>query len=220
MTFKILALSILMAALVSCAGDTSESSSEKEASNEQETASTKPISENATPVEASKALESGETWSLLTDEDVFTTKQDVIVYRTSEAVEELCILSPGLQFIILSKANSFYRIRLDRIAQDENCPLEEQSIGIVKSEDIESNSQAEFDVPGNLEPHTLTYDLKVFRTSEKTDSALCTIAKGNAVLVNPSDSSIQIPFSTQCGPDHLLGYYRYVPGIWWEDQPR
>ncbi|NRA47088.1 MAG: hypothetical protein HRU09_19230 [Oligoflexales bacterium] len=212
-------LVFLFATTMACAGGPSDSSSDS-SNDENNGSDARPVSQNATTAEPSKALQTGETWSLLTEEDVLTTRQDVVVYRTSEAVDELCILSPGLQFIILSKANSFYRIRLDLIAQDENCPLETQSIGYVTTDDIEANSQAEFEVGQSLEPHTLTFDLKIFRTAEKSDVELCSIAKGNPVLVNQGDESIQVPYSSQCGDEYPLGYYRYVPGIWYEDQPK
>ncbi|MFK7823175.1 MAG: hypothetical protein AB8G05_03405 [Oligoflexales bacterium] len=206
---------------VSCADDPLGSSTNKKESTEQQETQgvNRPISENATPVDAVKPLESGETWSLLTEEDIFTSKQDITIYRTTDTDDELCVLSPGLQFIILSKANTYLKIRLDRIAQDENCPLEEQSVGFIKTEDSETNSETEFE-SSELEPHRLTYDLKIYRSNDKTDQALCTVAKGNAVLINPSNTSIQVPYSKQCDPDFNLGYYRYVPGIWWEDQPR
>ena len=221
MSLKILKLVFLSAITVACAGPLGSSNDEKESSN-QETTETlgRPASENATPVEPVKALESGETWSLLTEDDVFTTKQSITVYKSAETIDSLCDLNEGIQSIILARANSYIKIRLDRIAEDESCPLDQQSVAFIKLEDFNANNEIEIESSGGLEPHRLTYDLKIFRTNDDIEQEMCSIAKGNPVLVNPSDTSIQVPFSIQCDPDYKTAYYRYRPGMWWEDQPR
>lgn len=225
MKLKFITFVFLAFSLASCADDTSGTASDKERSNQSGSDTNGEPgsgSENAvSPAERSKALESGETWSLLTEDDVFTSKQDVVLYRTSQLIEELCVLSPGFKYIISNKSDAYITIRLDRIAQEDNCPLDQQSSAYIKAEDFNANEKAEYgEGPHDgLEPHTLTFDLKIFQNSDKADPPLCVIAKGNAVLVNPGDSSIQVPVSRKCGSEVYLGYYRYVPGIWWEDQP-
>lgn len=219
MKLKIINFAFIVLTSISCSDDSSNSNV-----NETQTEPTQKTieSENATPPEQkTKALESGDSWSTVGKEDIFLSQTELNVYRDSNTLEELCILSSGLRFIILEKTEAFVKIRLDRIAQDEGCPVEQQAFAFIKILDFEENKQNQPEEKNSdtYEAHTLTFDLKIYHNVEKVDPALCVIAKGNPVLVDPSDSSIQIPVSSKCDADYSLGYYRYVPGLWWEDQP-
>lgn len=70
-------------------------------------------------------------------------------------------------------------------------------------------------------PHRLTFDLKVYGNEKKDGPSVCLIAKGNSILVSQTSSQkIQMPKSKQCDPVHDFVWFTYVPGLWWEDQPK
>ena len=146
--------------------------------------------------------------------------QTVPVYSEDESIEEaICVLPEGASIQVIERTD----ITSTKIVLSEDlCGDEVEEIGIIKNTELLPLNELFYRTP-KLYPHIITFDLNIFPSQELVNdlvSPACTIAKGNSILVNTENNSLQVPINPYCDEELSLAYFQYRSGLWWKDQPK
>lgn len=142
---------------------------------------------------------------------------DTKAFDFNDSQREVCKLrADSLVTVLARKGSSYTKIRIDDSDSCDNGFVGEAILN--KLEGLPINEA--FHRLGKLTPYTLAKDLLLY-TNDSHLEELCTLAKGNVVLVETNKSFIQMPKTPHCSPDEVSkGHYIAKPGLWEEYYPR